>query len=118
MIRRSWSGYAPVEATLEVLASALRDVKGRMRQLFAQERTAVNAGLFLDGLLSEEQRKTGWVRSEAAGDAGPWRQQGTLGRHRWDADAARGVVGGDVGGQPRGGDGGLVVDETRLLEQG
>jgi hypothetical protein len=29
-----------------------------MRQLFAQERTAVNAGLFLDGLLSEEQRNT------------------------------------------------------------
>ena len=35
-----------------------------MRQLFAQERTAVNAGLFLDGLLGEEQRKTGWMRSE------------------------------------------------------
>ena len=70
MIRRSWSGYAPVEATLEVLASALRDVKGRMRQLFAQERTAVNAGLFLDGVLSEEQRKTGWMRSEAAGTVG------------------------------------------------
>src|SRR6516165_126656 len=58
MIRKSWSGYAPVETTLELLASALRDVKGRMRQLFAQERTAANAGLFLDGLLSEEQRNT------------------------------------------------------------
>jgi hypothetical protein len=78
MIRKSWSGYAPVEATLELLASALRDVKDRMRQLFAQERTAANAGLFLDGLLSEEQRKTGWMRSEAAGDPGPWRQQDCL----------------------------------------
>src|SRR3974377_1868879 len=90
MIRRSWSGYAPVEATLEVLASALRDVKGRMRQLCAQERTAVNAGLFLDGLLSEERRKTGWMRSEAAGDPGPWRQQALLGR---DRGGARGRVG-------------------------
>ena len=57
-----------------MLASALRDVKGRMRQLFAQERTASNAGLFLDGLLSDEQRKTAWMRSEVVGDPGPWRQ--------------------------------------------
>ena len=52
----------------------------------------MNAGLFLDGLLSEEQRKTGWMRSEAAGDAGPWRQQELLGRDRWNADALRDLV--------------------------
>src|SRR3954463_13153386 len=118
MIRRSWSGYAPVEATLEVLASALRDVKGRMRQLFAQERTAVNAGLFLDGLLSEEQRKTGWMRSEAAGDAGPWRQQELLGRDRWNADALRDVVGEYVVEHLRDDDAVLVIDETGFLKQG
>src|SRR5580700_4155446 len=76
----------------KLLASALRDVKGRMRQLFAQERTASNAGLFLDGLLSDEPRKTGWMRSEVVGDPGPWRQQELLGRDRWDADALRDVV--------------------------
>jgi hypothetical protein len=48
--------------------------------------------LFLDGLLSDEQRKTGWNRAEAAGDAGPWRQQELLGRDRWNADALRGVA--------------------------
>src|SRR4051794_41845195 len=110
MIRSSWSGYAPVEATLEVLASALRDVKGRMRQLFAQERTAVNAGLFLGGLLSEEERKTGWVRSEAAGDAGAWGQQELLCRGRWEADGLRGVVGGDCGENLGGDDAGVGVD--------
>jgi hypothetical protein len=36
-----------------MLASALRDVKDRMRQLFAQERTASNAGL-LGALFAEE----------------------------------------------------------------
>src|SRR6476660_2426388 len=118
MIRRSWSGYAPVEATLEVLASALRDVKGRMRQLFAQKRTAVNAGLFLDGLLSEEQRKTGWMRSEAAGDAGPWRQQELLGRDRWNADALRALVGEYVVENLRDADAVLVIDETGFLKQG
>src|SRR4051812_19034092 len=90
MIRRSWSGYAPVEATLEVLASALRDVKGRMRQLFAQERTAVNAGLFLDGLLSEEQRKTGWVRLGAGGDGWAWGRQGMVWRDPLDAQGLGG----------------------------
>jgi len=58
-----------IETTLEIWASSLREVKRRMRGLFAQERAAVNAGLFLDGLLSDERRKTGWMRAEAAGEA-------------------------------------------------
>jgi hypothetical protein len=43
-----------VETTLESWASSLREVKIRMRPLFAQERAALNAGLFVDGLLGEE----------------------------------------------------------------
>src|SRR4051812_8243150 len=81
-----------VEATLELWALSLRDVKGRIRPLFQQERMAVSAGLFLDALLGPERRKTGWMRAEAAGDPGPWRQQALLGRAQWDADALRDVV--------------------------
>ena len=66
---------ASVETTLELWASSLRDVKARIRPLFSQERVAVSAGKFLDGLLGNEPRKTGWMRAEAAGDSGPWRQQ-------------------------------------------
>jgi hypothetical protein len=55
-------------------ASSLRDVKGRIRPLSRQERIATSAGLFLDALLGPERRKTGWMRAEAAGDPGPWRQ--------------------------------------------
>lgn len=80
---------ASIEATLELWAHSLRDVKSRMRPLFTQERVAASAALFLDGLLGEERRKTGWMRAEAAGDAGPWRQQAILGRGRWDADDLR-----------------------------
>src|SRR5262245_20637840 len=69
---------ASIEATLELWASSLREVKRRMRPLFAQDRTATNAGLLLDGLLGEERRKTGWMRAEAARDRGPWRQQAGL----------------------------------------
>ena len=80
---------ASIEATLALWASSLREVKSVMRPLFAQERAAVSAGLFLDGLLGDERRKTGgWMRAEAAGDPGPWRQQALLGRDRWDADAS------------------------------
>jgi SRSO17 transposase len=82
---------ASVEATLELWARSLRDVKERMRDLFTQERVAASAGVFLDGLLGEERRKTGWMRAEAAGDSGPWRQQAILGRGRWDADALRDI---------------------------
>jgi SRSO17 transposase len=57
-----------IMATLELWASSLRKVKSLMRPLFAQDRAAVNAGLFLDGLLGDERRKTGWMRAEATGN--------------------------------------------------
>lgn len=74
-----------VEETLELWASSLRAAKARMRPLFTQARVAASAERFLDGLLGEERRKTGWMRAEAAGDPGPWRQQAILGRAPWEA---------------------------------
>jgi SRSO17 transposase len=109
---------APIETTLELWASTLRDVKRRTRGLFAQERAAVNAGLFLDGLLSDERRKTGWMRAEAAGDPGPWRQQALLGRDRWEADALRDLVREYVVEHLADEDAVLVIDETGFLKQG
>ena len=73
---------ASVETTLELWASSLRDVKARLGPLFRQERVTASAWKFLDGLLGNEPRKTGWMRAEAAGDPGPWRQQAILGRGR------------------------------------
>src|ERR1700674_4472653 len=87
MIRRSWTQAASIEETLALWAASLREIKTRIRPLFRQERVATNAGLFLEGLLGDEQRKTGWMRAEAAGDPGPWRQQAILGRRDWDAGA-------------------------------
>ena len=107
-----------IEATLELWASSLRDVKARMRPLFTQERVAASAGLFLDGLLGDERRKTGWMRAEAAGDPGPWRQQAILGRGRWDADALRDIVRDYVAREAGRADAVLVIDETGFLKQG
>jgi SRSO17 transposase len=109
---------AAVETTLELWASALRDVKSRMRMLFTQERVAASAGLFLDGLLGEERCKTGWMRAEAAGDAGPWRQQAVLGRGRWDADALRDILRDYALETLADQDAVLVIDETGFLKQG
>jgi SRSO17 transposase len=109
---------ASIETTLELWASSLRDVKERIRPLFAQERVAASAGMFLDGLLGDEGRKTGWMRAEAAGDSGPWRQQAILGRGRWDADALRDIVGDYVVEHLAADDAVLVIDETGFLKQG
>jgi SRSO17 transposase len=118
MIRDLMIGGASVENTLALWASSLRDAKQRIRPLFTQERVAASAWQFLDGLLGNEPRKTGWMRAEAAGDPGPWRQQAILGRGRWDADALRDIVReyalealGDE-------DAVLVIDETGFLKQG
>ena len=109
---------ASVETTLELWASSLRDVKARIRPLFSQERVAVSAGKFLDGLLGNEPRKTGWMRAEAAGDSGPWRQQAILGRGRWDADALREIVREYALETLAEETAVLVVDETGFLKQG
>src|SRR5436309_15737419 len=53
MIRRSWMIGASIETTRELWASSLREVKKRISPLFAQERAALNAGLFVDGLLGD-----------------------------------------------------------------
>jgi SRSO17 transposase len=109
---------ASIEATLELWASSLREVKARMRPLFSQARVAASANSFLDGLLGDERRKTGWMRAEAAGDVGPWRQQAILGRGRWDADALRDIVR-DYAVEHLGTDDAvLVIDENGFLKQG
>ena len=109
---------ASIEKTLEFWASSLREVKGRMRGLFTQERVAASANLFLDGLLGDERRKTGWMRAEAAGDPGPWRQQAILGRGRWDADGLRDIVREYIVENLATDDAVLVIDETGFLKQG
>src|SRR6185295_14991153 len=118
MVRRSWMTGGSVEATLELWASSLRTVKERIRPVFRQDRTAAAGGLFLDALLGPERRKTGWMRAEAAGDPGPWRQQALLGRAPWDAEALRDLVRDYAVETLASPDAVLVIDETGFLKQG
>jgi hypothetical protein len=50
---------ASIAAMLEEWASSLREGKGRLGPLFRRERMAASAGLFVDGLLGPERRRTG-----------------------------------------------------------
>ena len=111
-------GGASIEDTLSLWAASLREAKQRIRPLFTQDRVASSAGQFLDALLSQEPRKTGWMRAEAAGDSGPWRQQALLGRGRWDADALRDIVRDHVIEHLGDDNAVLVIDETGFLKQG
>ena len=112
MMVADWSGtlidwQAELEALKEYVAPAL----GRAE-------TRASAGAFIDGLLSNAERKTGWMLAEEAGLDRPYRIQSLLGRSCWSADALRKLVQdyvmtalGDEGGV-------LVVDETGFLKKG
>jgi SRSO17 transposase len=109
---------APIEEMLDLWSAELRAVKARLRALFAHPSVAASASAFLDGLLGPERRKTGWMRAEAAGDAGPWRQQAVLGRSRWEADDLRDLVRDYAVEALAAPDAVLVIDETGFLKQG
>ncbi len=109
---------ASFEAMLDLWSAALREGKARMRPLFKHPSVAGSASAYIDGLLGPERRKTGWMRAEAAGDTGAWRQQAVLGRAAWDADALRDVVRDYVIEMLGAPDAVLVIDETGFLKQG
>jgi hypothetical protein len=111
------SGVA-IEDLLELWSAELRKAKARLSWLIGHPSVVASAAAFLDTLLGPERRKTGWMRAEAAGDAGPWRQQAVLGRSHWDADALRDVVRDYTLETLAEGDAVLVIDETGFLKQG
>ena len=106
---------ASVEAMLDLWSAALREGKARMQPLFKHPSVADSASAYIDGLLGPERRKTGWMRAEAVGDAGPWRQQAVLGRAVWDADALCDIVREYVVETLGAPDAVLVIDETGFL---
>src|SRR5215217_3706566 len=111
------SGVA-IEDLLELWSAELRKAKAKLSWLIGHPSVVASAAAFLDTLLGAERRKTGWMRAEAAGDTGPWRQQAVLGRSHWDADALRDVVRDYALETLAEGDAVLVIDETGFLKQG
>src|SRR4051812_35866194 len=106
-----------IEDLLELWSAELRKAKAKLSWLIGHPSILASAAAFLDTLLGPERRKTGWMRAEAAGDTGPWRQQAVLGRSHWDADALRDVVREYVLETLASPGAVLVIDETGFLKQ-
>lgn len=109
---------ATIEGMLGIWGEAKEEVQKRMRSIFGQERVARSAELFLESILGNETRKTGWMRAEAAGDKGPWRQQALLGRVKWEADELNDVIRDYVIENFGEEEGILAIDETSFLKKG
>lgn len=96
----------------------LTALKGRLCAVFRRSEARESCGVFIDGLLSGIERKTGWLMAEQAGLRRPWRIQALLGRSQWDCERMRDIVSGYVI-EALGDDSGvLVVDDTGFLKKG
>ncbi|MCY1668940.1 IS701 family transposase [Rhizobium sp. SL86] len=96
----------------------LTEIKRFIAPAFKRIEQRQTAGIFIDGLLSRAERKTGWMLAEEAGLDRPYRIQSLLGRSLWSADelcerVRHYVI--EALGDP---DGVLVVDETGFLKKG
>ena len=108
----TWSG-ALLDWEAELVA-----LKTRLASIFRRSELKATAGAFLDGLLSNVVRKTGWQLAEQAGLERPYRMQSLLGRSHWNEEALRDDVRAyviEALGDP---DGVLVVDETGFVKKG
>jgi len=97
---------------------ALAGLKEFIAPAFKRSEQIGSAGVFIDGLLSGAERKTGWMLAEEAGLARPYRIQSLLGRSFWSADTLCERVRSytiEALGDP---DGVLVVDETGFQKKG
>jgi SRSO17 transposase len=115
------STLAATDATASTIAGGqayLADVARRLAPYFARSGSRHRAQAYLQGLLSEAERKNSWQVAEVCGESTPYGFQYLLSRADWDADAVRDELRiyviqhlGDPNGV-------LVLDETGFLKKG
>jgi SRSO17 transposase len=108
----AWSG------SLLEWEEELTRLKMCLSSVFRRKELKATASAFLDGLLSNVARKTGWLMAEQAGLDRPYRMQSLLGRSHWDANHLRDEVRAYVIAALGDPDGVLVVDETGFVKKG
>lgn len=105
-------------AEIREWAQGLDEIGALIGEQFARSEPRNNAMGYIQGLLSDEQRKNSWTLSERAGQATPDGMQRLLSTTDWDPDAVRDVLIGYVAkhlGDPAGI---LAIDETGFLKKG
>jgi SRSO17 transposase len=86
--------------------------------LFARSETRARSLAYLQGLLSNCERKNGWQLAEWMGEASPYAVQHLLDRARWDADQVRDQIRSYALEELSSADAVLIVDETGFLKKG
>ena len=82
----------PTDATASIIAGGqayLADVARRLAPYFARSQSRHRVQVYLQGLLSEAERKNSWQVAEVCGESTPYGFQYLLSRADWDADAVR-----------------------------
>lgn len=82
----------PTDATASIIAGGqayLADVARRLAPYFARSQSRHRVQAYLQGLLSEAERKNSWQVAEVCGESTPYGFQYLLSRADWDADAVR-----------------------------
>jgi SRSO17 transposase len=115
------STLAATEATASTMAGGqayMADVARRLAPYFARSQSRHRAQAYVQGLLSEAERKNSWQVAEVCGESTPYGFQYLLSRADWDANAVRDELHiyviqhlGDPNGV-------LVLDETGFLKKG
>jgi SRSO17 transposase len=115
------STLAATDATASIIAGGqayMADVARRLAPYFARSQSRHRAQVYLQGLLSEAERKNSWQVAEVCGDATPYGFQYLLSRADWDADAVRDELRRYVIQHLEDPHGVLVLDETGFLKKG
>lgn len=100
------------------VSTLVDDLTGRLGPLFSRSETRHRALRYIQGLVSQCERKNSWHLAELLGDPTPDGVQYLLDRARWDAEEARDVLRQwviDTLGSP---DGVLILDETGFIKKG
>ncbi len=91
---------------------------GRVAGLFARPEPRALSRAYLQGLLSQCERKNGWQLAEWTGEAAPYRMQHLLDRTRWNADAALDQLRDYALEALNSAEAVLIADETGFLKKG
>jgi SRSO17 transposase len=107
-----------MEKTIRGWKDKLMGAHRQMGDLFARSEVRERSLAYLEGLLSDCERKNGWQVAECVGDASPYGMQYLLGRARWDADALQARLSEYIEDKLGSPDAVLILDETGFLKKG
>ena len=111
----------PTEATAPVIEGGrgyLADMASRLAPYFTRSESRHRVMAYLQGLLSEAERKNSWQVAEVCGEPTPYAFQYLLSRAEWDAEAVRDELRTYVIQHLGAPHGVLVLDETGFVKKG